>query len=177
MSCSVHDMHEVKDWDPLAREVKAIERSFRALEKREMTGGELAWGLKWCSVCVSVAEYRCCSGTFSGTDADEDGCGLLLCETCNDLLGKIERSKGNMQILVLDELIKLRKRDLWKGASVEGVEQLRADVSFLMGDGELMGRLRVAGGEAVRGEEVVVKGGRGEEKGKVREVIELSNSE
>jgi len=35
--------------------------------------------------------------------------------SANDLLGKIGRSKGNIWIVVVDELVKLRKRDLWKG--------------------------------------------------------------
>ncbi len=77
---------------------------------------------KWCSICVNLARYECCT-----PGEDEDGCGLLVCEHCMvELTGLYD---GDLQKM-LPELNDEESEDRIVG--------LRADYDMLREDGLLM---------------------------------------
>jgi len=123
--------------------VKALE----ALANNDLEGGDLILQAKFCSICTSVAEYRCtCEQDPANRayGAQQHGCGLLLCEPCNELMehivkGKEERQKWEgSDVIVLDRLISMVANG--DGGGVDS--DLRADASFLKStDGELLQHL------------------------------------
>jgi len=134
-----------------------LEQSFAALAEGDKEGGALATHTKWCHICVAVAEYKCCTTQHYSENAEQvsaqenlKGCGLYLCATCNDILERIEKSKGNnLTVVVLDSLVRIRREELWKAES----DKVRADAEFLTTRGELMVRMQQGMGVGVGGSE------------------------
>jgi hypothetical protein len=86
---------------------------------------------EWCSVCPSPAGFGCCKRQQDGHDPDEEalggvGCGLRLCESCAVVL--VHECEGSLERLVR----RVREGEGW------GV---RADVEFLLPEGELLRRV------------------------------------
>ena len=89
---------------------------------------------QWCSLCPSPAIYRCCTPQdtdmwgepVSSVSAEASGCGLLLCEDCEqafDGLGDVEA--------VLDMIVEDREQEVWQLG-------LRADAELLKREGLLI---------------------------------------
>jgi hypothetical protein len=164
MACDTHQMLPMDDIDPRIFDSKEWDRAVVALERGDEEGSKIVTGSKWCSVCPALAEYRCVAKQESifGDDDDfetkrggkagerqcEKGCGLLLCETCKDILGKLEAAmkfstaQGPRDGNVLDRLVRVVQGDRFHypiGA--------RADAGFLTLEGELNCRLEKGFGE------------------------------
>jgi hypothetical protein len=160
MTCQAHLVRRIANFDARSFQPEMLERSFAALAEGDREGGELAMKTKWCSVCVAVAEYKCCTAQHYDDSAQQlsngdvlEGCGLYLCATCNDTFERIEKSKGNNpNVVVVDSLVKIRGDELWKHRKGgDDVDRVRADAEFLTSKGELM--VRMAQGLTVGGEE------------------------
>ncbi|OBT52279.1 hypothetical protein VE04_07490 [Pseudogymnoascus sp. 24MN13] len=115
-------------------------------------GANSARVVKWCSVCVAPAFYKCCvPDRFVG----EVGCGLLLCEVCaqglcggeakleglldemveeqaRDPFMPIQKRRSVVQQVSLDLLIDRAGRDAFRYE-----DGIRADAGFLTNRGEL----------------------------------------
>ena len=151
MTCKPHQLRPMTDIDKRSFDAGELNRSLQALNMGDSGTGELASSTQWCSICTSVAHFRCCkTQSFSPsavpnpdqacqTPASEFvGCGLNLCNICHWTLERIERSKKKCKSNVIDRLIKARKVELWRWKG----DELRADCEFLMENGEMMTRLR-----------------------------------
>lgn len=156
MTCQGHRVRRIPGFNIDAGKPESLEASFKALAMGDKEGGELAVRTKWCSVCVAVAEHKCCTSQHYSDSAEPlangnvlEGCGLFLCATCNDTFERIEKSKGNSpNVVVLDSLVKVRGDELWKhgrGKNGDGggddADRVRADAVFLTSKGELMERM------------------------------------
>ncbi|GAB7352878.1 hypothetical protein MBLNU459_g3475t1 [Dothideomycetes sp. NU459] len=97
--------------------------SFTETFERLRTGCTLP-GDHWCSVCPSIALYKCSSS--SEHSLDDSGCGLQLCETCAVEL--VEAHRGHMDSF-LNTLVDKPTTDRPLG--------LRADVELLRAGGPL----------------------------------------
>jgi len=183
ITCQAHLVRRIANLDARSFQPDMLERSFAALAEGDREGGELAMKTKWCSVCVAVAEYKCCTAQHYDDSAQQlsngdvlEGCGLYLCATCNDTFERIEKSKGNnLNVIVVDSLVKIRGDELWKhnrarGKGNDDGDRVRADAEFLTTKGELMIRMRQ--GLTVGGEETAEAGANGFEAGMVSMMTE-----
>lgn len=131
-SCQRHIIKRLVYIEPQSLDIEALSSSMIALTTGDMEGSKLIQRVKWCSICVAPAEFKCCTRV--------EGCGLHLCRTCADLLERLVGSStpimGNSRIL--DQLVKLWKDDSWKRANSG---ELRADTDFLLTTGELFKRM------------------------------------
>lgn len=151
-TCEGHLIKKIKDLNKRSFDTNELKESFRALHAGDIKGGELASKTKWCSVCVAVAEFKCITtplfddyGNPVSEEHTAEGCGLLLCSTCYDTVERIERSRGNARIILMDTLVRLRRQELWRhnrSMTAEGGDWVRADADFLTSKGELMVRMR-----------------------------------
>ena len=140
MGCEKHELRTM-EVDPRLKDPGELERSVRALLENDKVGGELVENTKWCSICPSPAYFRCCSRPAEAWPRETNGCGLLLCYDCNDLLEKMAKD-SNSAAKTLDRAVKHAAGDRFKyslGA--------RADASFLTSMGEL--KVRVQNGMGV----------------------------
>ncbi|KAH0544806.1 hypothetical protein FGG08_001035 [Glutinoglossum americanum] len=132
-TCEDHIMHPLPGRDPEDFDSRAALREL--LSDRGLQGVSRSL---WCSICPSPAFFECCtpqeldlpSGEMGQAPATASGCGLLLCETCEPLLAR--KYKGDLQAMISDA----------ESNSHNFPAGLRADVSFLSDDGELMRRMR-----------------------------------
>ncbi|RDL40160.1 uncharacterized protein BP5553_00139 [Venustampulla echinocandica] len=185
-TCDGHIIQKIKGLDVRSFDTNELKKSFKALTDGDNKGGELASKTKWCNVCVAVAEYRC----YTPPPFDEEGnpvpegdtakgCGLFLCFTCYDTVERIERSRGNARIILMDTLVRLRKEELWKhnrSMSAEGGDWVRADAEFLTSKGELMVRMRQAedkGSSAGMGRPGDMRGSAPDRKGEEKDMSEI----
>jgi hypothetical protein len=145
IACADHRMALIEDQNPaLFGEKSAWTRALGALAIGDLESGWLILNAKFCSICTSVAEYRCMAlqdSTSWEHGGSKYGCGLLLCELCNDLLSHITKSKEELEkweekvINVLDRLIEMVEKGDGGGVDCN----LRADASFLKSvNGELL---------------------------------------
>lgn len=133
MYCEGHLMKPIEGLDPKTLDLGAIGQSLVALAQDDHVGAELVNRVNWCSICVAPAEYSC--------NDQGEGCGLHLCQTCNDLLARLQKSwTASVGLNLMDELVKLWKADLWKR---EDMGELRADAEFLLTTGELSVRMNL----------------------------------
>ncbi len=129
-ACKVHEVEPLVDMEPGCFDYDSV--------IDWMAPGQAASApFPWCSICPAPACFACCSGTdeinmLGQDDADGEGCGLLLCESCAVTL--VNEHDG-----VLEGLI-----DRLKEEEEEGGFSLRADADFLHPKGELL--RRIAGG-------------------------------
>jgi len=148
ISCEQHSMKLMEDKNPLIRNAQAWNRAIDALVREDEVGGQLILTAKFCAICSALADYQCCNdGEHLHGSGDDVGCGLSLCETCNDLMSKMEIGKTDREINegrrinVLDDVIREAKAG-WAGYyGGESDQHVRADVSFLTTSGELYTRL------------------------------------
>ena len=148
ISCAQHKMKTMEDNDPLTRDFRAWNRAIDALAHGDEAGGQLILTAKFCAVCSALAEYRCSNnGEHSAQLEGRSECGLRLCSTCNDLMGKMEIGKADREINeerrinVLDDVIR-EANSGWAGHYGGDCDRhVRADVSFLTTTGELYTRL------------------------------------
>lgn len=124
---------------------------------------------KWCSFCPNPAFYECCTTPEIAPDGGEVspshdcGCGLVLCEMCAFRVikvplsevareGKYEyidgKTRGVKAGRELDDVIRYARDD-----PINYRQGLRADVSFLMRDGELMIRAEKNFGDGPLGDD------------------------
>ncbi|RDW82434.1 hypothetical protein BP6252_03546 [Coleophoma cylindrospora] len=97
----------------------------------------------WCSICPSPA-FFICSTSEDGTHDSFEGCGLTLCEICNDLLHKLQNSPpatlftvnvaANHRPTTIDQMVQIASA----GSMGEWENGLRADVKFLTTEGDLV---------------------------------------
>lgn len=95
---------------------------------------------RWCSMCFSIATFKCCTAqpSLSGADDDEcettlEGCGLRLCVQCEMKLRLEFQGNSHNMVAVLELAPKAQEGE-------ESIEEpaIRADVGFLRTDGLLM---------------------------------------
>ena len=131
MGCENHNFKAI-EIDPRSFIPGEMEKSVNALLENDKKGGELAEQTKWCSICPTHAAFKCCNSQQNGAT----GCGLHVCEACQDLMFKIARNYPNAPES-LDRAIHHASRDHF------GYEfGVRADASFLSTTGELNLRIQ-----------------------------------
>ncbi|KAL5345107.1 hypothetical protein ACLOAV_010062 [Pseudogymnoascus australis] len=144
--CAIPGLKHPSDYDYQ----DAISRILR--DHNRGLGANSASAVKWCSVCVAPAFYKCCvPDRFVG----EVGCGLMLCEVCAEGLcgGKdkleglldeaaeeqkrnpfmpMQKRRSVIQKVMLDILIERADNDMFRYE-----DGIRADAGFLTNGGEL----------------------------------------
>ncbi|KAE9376122.1 hypothetical protein N431DRAFT_371182 [Stipitochalara longipes BDJ] len=133
-------------WDP-----DAWSAAIEACGREDKEGGRLVNEASYCSVCPDLAGFKCCAPSFSfGEEGEEEGevegCGLLLCEKCMEMMGKgiaagFSRGSESLDALVGEAA---RARLLYPLG-------VRADAEFITTDGELM--MRIGQGMGADGED------------------------
>ncbi|KAI9869435.1 MAG: hypothetical protein M1813_000224 [Trichoglossum hirsutum] len=134
-NCEDHTIHPLPNRDPGDFDFEAAFQELLSDQCSQGTNRSL-----WCSVCPSPAFFECRTPQELDLQVDEIvqsppmafGCGLLLCETCEQLL--TNQYKGDLQAMVSN--VESNLHDFPAG--------LRADVSFLLDEGELMRRMRAS---------------------------------
>jgi len=149
ISCEQHMMKSIEDNNPLVRSAQAWNRAIDSLVHGDEAGGQLILTAKFCAICSALADYRCSNKAEHLYEAGSGrvGCGLCLCETCNDLMSKMEIGKIDREINegrrinVLDDVIREAMTG-WAGYyGGDSDQHVRADASFLTTTGELYTRL------------------------------------
>jgi len=147
------------DVDERVWEGDAWGAAIEACGREDREGGALVYEARYCSVCPDLAGYKCCakSVTFSYGDGKEEekeveveGCGLLLCEKCMELMGKGIAAGFDRGHESLDALVGEAAR-----AKLIYPLGVRADAEFITMDGELM--MRIGQGMGGDSEEEEVK--------------------
>jgi hypothetical protein len=178
-ACQGHEIRRIEGLDPRNFDVQAALEGV-VVRMTEKKGNEQMQddGTKWCSICIMPAFYECCVRPHfdkhgrATSPLDDIGCGLLLCEVCafrmkgshrqNLHSNFAEHANGNVNakcegnasscpaavkaVLTLDEHIASAATDAFNYP-----DGLRADVSFLTSEGELMRRLGQVGKAKKRG--------------------------
>lgn len=149
VGCQMHSFRELSEErgevDPRVWDEEAWYRSMERLGEGDEVGGRLFLEARWCGVCPALARFKCCSsqscehselgGGVYGEE-EEEGCGLLLCTACCDLVALAIKGGHVSGKDSLDAIIGERKQFPIKYSG--GV---RADAEFLTSEGELMSRL------------------------------------
>jgi hypothetical protein len=138
LACPGHAMQRVDDSDTAQDFDAAAEELMEAEPRSEM----MQWQLqRWCSMCFSLATFRCCtpqpSITGQGTEEEEDqleGCGLRLCDRCEGELSNTWQGVFADIVVAFDGEKKPSEDDV----ASDGQASVRADVGFLRLDGFLM---------------------------------------
>ena len=121
-TCSDHDIQPIQEMDPNTFDYDSVPEWL-------ISGHAASAPFEWCSVCLSAAFYCCTANTFGGFGAllgeEGRGCGLMLCEECEERL----RSEftGNLTLMIAN-----------LQAHAGGDAQIRADVSLLRVDEQLV---------------------------------------
>ena len=165
MACDSHQMKSMEDIDPRVYNEREFERAVVALQSGDKEGSRLVTEARWCSVCPALAEHRCIAKQENILVDEDDfdvqrqgryrvecgnGCGLLLCETCKDLLSKLEIGKmfslapATRDTNTLDLLVRMVQGDKFHYPI-----GTRADAGFLTSEGELSRRLEKGFGDDV----------------------------
>ncbi|KAF2263236.1 hypothetical protein CC78DRAFT_604746 [Lojkania enalia] len=124
-----------------------------ALRVAKPRSAEMRHGIqKFCSMCVKVASFGCCTPqpSLSTTRDSEDGalipgCGLRLCEDCVEKLRKDFQGDSHAMAAAVDSESKTKFED---GKPVASIGDIRADVGFLTTNGLLMKNVEaIVGGD------------------------------
>jgi hypothetical protein len=140
LACPGHGMVRMEEGN---REEQDFEAAAEKLMEAEPRSEMMLWQLqRWCSMCFSLASFRCCTAqpsiTGQGTEEDEDqieGCELRFCNRCEQAWR--EQFEGSFPDMVA-------VYDLEPKAQEDGEQEhdghalARADVGFLKADGYLM---------------------------------------
>ncbi|KAF2711955.1 hypothetical protein K504DRAFT_425704 [Pleomassaria siparia CBS 279.74] len=129
----LHDIQPIKDNDRIDESFnEAIEALIQAEPQTDWCRHQMQ---RWCSMCLSLASFKCCTRQQSSLNedgAEMEGCGLQLCGECKS---SIHNLAGNSSALA-SELDK--KPKLKQGANEKHDFLPRADVGFLDATGILM---------------------------------------
>ncbi|PVI07236.1 hypothetical protein DM02DRAFT_666968 [Periconia macrospinosa] len=89
---------------------------------------------RWCSFCFNLATHGCCEVQESALREGQklDGCGLRLCDTCEQALRQEFQGNTNAMATAYDQKPKAKA-----GSNEEPVGLVRADVGFLREEGQL----------------------------------------
>lgn len=138
VKCVKHQMKKIEGLERRLIDPKIIGESIEKMSNGDDEESEnLVKAVKWCTICIAPAEYTCCSTTSHSGLGKNEGCGLLLCVTCADILGRIHKGMSSfVKINVMDQLIKVWKNEEWK----RGDGEIRADVEFIESNGGLVRR-------------------------------------
>lgn len=165
MTCAKHDIQPIPGLDPQRYDYRSLYKSLEALKlgkngdegdnsSSSDGGGEtLAMTTKWCSICPAPAFYKCCTKQQfnergEAIDADSspptpvNGCGLLLCEVCEDLVFKIAETPNRNQAIEAVALTRTIRRAGEECMKLSYPEGVRADAEFLTPEGELLTRMQ-----------------------------------
>lgn len=159
IACPMHHIRPLSvengEFNPKVWDDKAWYAAGEALKHNDDEGGALILNAKWCSICPNLAKFKCTTKQDLNISISEgeDGCGLLLCGECRELMGKCVQAGFENGKMVMDAMIGEVERNrllYWNG--------VRADAEFLTSEGELMFRIgQGMGCEEVEGEEEVVE--------------------
>ncbi len=172
VGCEMHHIRPLSivngEFDPRVWDDKAWGDAAEALKRDDDQGGSLILKARWCSICPNLAGFKCASKQdfdLSGGEEGDEGCGLLLCNECRDLMGKCVNAGIRKGRQALDAMINevTRNKLLYRGG-------VRADAEFLTSEGELMVRVGGAGVVEDEDEVEVVEIQRGDWKGKGRDL-------
>ncbi|KAM3150119.1 hypothetical protein ABEW05_009583 [Botrytis cinerea] len=178
LGCIEHKLRPLEGLDERMRDDRLVRDSVKACEEGMMQGkwmkgsgetpergsrADLVWRAKWCAVCPRPGDWICkpgdtCDGRRSlshstqGSQSHVKGCGLILCDTCYELHGKVQKGGKKGGRIVLGRVIQLARSPSRREEYPDGV---RADALFLREDGELFIRT-LRGGCA--GDKVEVNG-------------------
>lgn len=136
MGCECHQTRKLTPQDCGGWEYNDAKwkKAWNAFQGGDMAGATFLLESRWCAICPSLAHRKCCTRQDDGGD----GCGLLLCDKCDELMGKIMKSgvwEGNRALdAVAREITGIQR---W--LHPDGV---RADAWFLTSKGELYQRLK-----------------------------------
>ncbi|KAJ8059743.1 hypothetical protein OCU04_011387 [Sclerotinia nivalis] len=180
----------MRDEEIVRDSVDACEEGLKEGRWGRGTGGEpevgsradLVWRAKWCAVCPRPGDWVCKFGgarewgrgekgwSQSGSSQQcqslvNKGCGLILCDTCYELHGKVQKGGKKGGRVVLGRVIHLAGEANRREDYPDGV---RADAGFLREDGELFVRMQKGGCAGYTGK-IGEVGGSG---GSLREGIE-----
>ncbi|KAG9234547.1 hypothetical protein BJ875DRAFT_461204 [Amylocarpus encephaloides] len=149
--CKCHEVTRLEEIEEEGFDADKFSKSLVTLRAGDIDLGGIALRTKWCSICASPAVSSCSrpqpfsvdgimnpSPTQPTANPAFKGCGLHLCVICEWTLQRISSSQSVARKTIVDSLVEVRNRELWK---YEGGE-IRADSSFLMAGGELMVRLK-----------------------------------
>lgn len=128
-ACINHTIEPIEGMDPENFDYKAV--------MEWMMPGMASLGpFAWCSICPSPAFYYCSTKPDIETDGQEDlylgdqqGCGLLLCESC--AIALVSEHEGKLETLI----------DGLENDGGDGGFGIRADANFLHSKGELLRRM------------------------------------
>lgn len=134
--CSSHDIKPLAEADNVM-DFESVTNDLLSTEAGPGMESELR---RWCSLCFSVAKFGCASAqpALSSEEGEREinitGCGLRLCERCEDRLK--QAFAGNMDLMVdaMDQESKIGIRT--RNEDVEGIA--RADVGLLRKGGLLV---------------------------------------
>ncbi|KAF7858478.1 hypothetical protein EAF04_009078 [Stromatinia cepivora] len=180
----------MRDEEIVRDSVDACEEGLKEGRWGRGTGGEpevgsraeLVWRAKWCAVCPRPGDWVCKFGsgqewgwggqgrsqstsTQGSQSRGNKGCGLIFCDTCYELHGKVQKGGRKGGRVVLGRVIQLACEANRREDYPDGV---RADAGFLREDGELFVRTQ-RGGCAGNTGKIGEVGGNG---GNLREGIE-----
>ncbi|KAF7896398.1 hypothetical protein EAF00_006412 [Botryotinia globosa] len=175
LGCVEHDLRPLEGLDERMRDDRLVRDSVKACEEGMMQGkwmkgsgetpergsrADLVWRAKWCAVCPRPGDWVCKSGdtcdgrrslshSTQGSQSHVKGCGLILCDTCYELHGKVQKGGKKGGRIVLGRVIQLAGSPSRREDYPDGV---RADAGFLREDGELFVRTLRGGCAGSRGE-------------------------
>ncbi|TGO50168.1 hypothetical protein BOTNAR_0403g00020 [Botryotinia narcissicola] len=176
LGCVEHELRPLEGLDERMRDDRLMRDSVKACEGGMMQGkwlkgsgetpergsrADLVWRAKWCAICPRPGDWVCKSGdardgrrslshSTHGSQSHVKGCGLILCDTCYELHGKVQKGGKKGGRIVLGRVIQLAGSPSRREDYPDGV---RADAGFLREDGELFVRI-LKGGCAGSKEEV-----------------------
>ncbi|KAF7946294.1 hypothetical protein EAE96_009295 [Botrytis aclada] len=160
LGCPEHELKPLEGPDERMRDERLVRDSVKACEEGMMQGkwvkgsgetpergsrADLVWRAKWCAVCPRPGDWVCkfrdardgrrsLSHSTQGSQSRGKGCGLILCDTCYDLHGKVQKGGKKGGRIVLGRVIELAGSPSRREDYPDGV---RADAGFLREDGEL----------------------------------------
>ncbi|TGO38529.1 hypothetical protein BHYA_0073g00380 [Botrytis hyacinthi] len=163
LGCVEHELRPLEGLDERMIDDRLVRDSVKACEEGMMQGkwvkgsgetpergsrADLVWRAKWCAVCPRPGDWICkfgdtCDGRRSlshstqGIQSHVKGCGLILCDTCYELHGKVQKGGKKGGRIVLGRVIQLAGSPSRREDYPDGV---RADAGFLREDGELFVR-------------------------------------
>ncbi|TGO92337.1 hypothetical protein BPOR_0005g00260 [Botrytis porri] len=175
LGCAEHELRPLEGLDERMRDEMLVRDSVKACEEGMMQGkwvkgsgetpergsrADLVWRAKWCAVCPRPGDWICKSGdtcegrrslshSTQGSQSHVKGCGLILCDTCYELHGKVQKGGKKGGRIVLGRVVQLAGSPSRREDYPDGV---RADAGFLREDGELFVRTLKGGCAGSKGE-------------------------
>ncbi|KAF7932723.1 uncharacterized protein EAE98_004022 [Botrytis deweyae] len=175
LGCAEHELRPLEGLDERMRDDRLVRDSVKACEEGMMQGkwmkgsgetpergsrADLVWRAKWCAVCPRPGDWICkfgdtCNGRRSlshstqGSQSHVKGCGLILCDTCYELHGKVQKGGKKGGRIVLGRVIQLAGSPSRRDDYPDGV---RADAGLLRENGELFVRTLRGGCAGSKGE-------------------------